>query len=47
MNPLNTVTGTIVAGFVLALVLGMIVNKWEKRPPCSNTVNKAACMKKK
>lgn len=26
MNPLNSITGTIVAGFVLALVLGLLVN---------------------
>ncbi len=25
MNPLNTITGTIVAGFVLAIVLGIVV----------------------
>jgi hypothetical protein len=24
MNPLNTITGTIVAGFVLAVVLGFV-----------------------
>lgn len=27
MNPLNTITGTIVAGFVLAVVLGVAVSK--------------------
>lgn len=26
MNPLNSITGTIVAGFVLALILGLAVN---------------------
>jgi hypothetical protein len=32
MNPLNTVTGTIIAGFVLALILGMAVNAWDRTP---------------
>lgn len=32
MNPLNTIKGTIIAGFVLAVVLGIVVNKSISKP---------------
>lgn len=43
MNPLNSIAGTIIAGFVLALVLGLFVNYLEKQPSkkiASTTINK-------
>ena len=33
MNPLNTIKGTIIAGFVLALVLGLAVKSSLKGDP--------------
>ena len=37
MNPLNTITGTLIAGFALALVLGLIVNKVSGRSSTTPT----------
>jgi len=31
MNPLDTIKGTIIAGFVLALVLGLVANSIGKK----------------
>ena len=41
MNPLDTIKGTIIAGFVLALVLGVLNNVVTKKGASSTTTTTA------
>jgi len=47
MNPLNTIKGTIIAGFVLALVLGVLSNVVTKKGASTSAPAAPAAMKTK
>ena len=47
MNPLNTITGTIIAGFVLAIILGPTVKVVTKSSATGSTDQKTKLEKSK